>query len=90
VWRKVPAGHSSCAFQWAALWPLIGVALAQDRADEASAHASALLESTQQPMPDGLAVVVENAIEAHQEGDAEWARTCLGKAMELAQETGYL
>ena len=90
AWQKVPAGHSSCAFQWTALWPLIGVALAQDRADEASGHARALLESTQQPMSDGLAVVVENAIEAHNQGDPERARACFGQAMELAQEMGYL
>jgi len=26
LWRQLPAAHSSCAFQWTALWPLVGVA----------------------------------------------------------------
>jgi DNA-binding SARP family transcriptional activator len=90
LWQQLPASHSSCAFQWTALWPLIGVALAQDRADEAAACASVLLASTQQLLPGGLAAVVEKAIKAQEEGDAERARACFGHALALAQEMGYL
>jgi adenylate cyclase len=90
LWQQLPAGHSSCAFQWTALWPLIGVALAQDRADEAATCAIALLGSTQQPLPGGLAAVVENAIKAREEGDVEGTCACLGQAIELAQQMGYL
>jgi DNA-binding SARP family transcriptional activator len=90
VWQQVPAGHSSCAFQWTALWPLIAVALAQDRADEASACAQVLLEGTQQPLPDPLTAAVEQAIGAQEEGESEGARSCFEQAIELAQAMGYL
>ena len=36
-WADSPPGHASAAFQWTALWPLIGVCLAQGRVGEAVA-----------------------------------------------------
>jgi Tfp pilus assembly protein PilF len=90
LWHQLPAAHSSCAFQWTALWPLVGAALAQKRTPEAVAHARALLEPTQQRLPVRLAVIVEQAIDAWDKGNPAAAHTCLDQATELAQELGYL
>ena len=88
-WHQVPAGHASCAFQWTALWPLIGVALANNQTSEASGYARALLEATQQRPPDALTAVVEKAVTAYEESESEAARAWLDQAIVLAQELGY-
>jgi DNA-binding SARP family transcriptional activator len=90
LWQQLPAGHSSCAFQWTALWPLVSVALVRDRTSEASKLVRALLEPTQQCLPDAVTAVVEEALRAWEGDDSETARTCLDQATTLAQELGYL
>jgi tetratricopeptide (TPR) repeat protein len=77
-------------FQWTALWPLIGVALAQAQVSEAVDYARALLEPAQQRFPDALTAVVEEAIKAWEGGESETTRTHLNQATDLAQELGYL
>ncbi|MFB0537017.1 MAG: BTAD domain-containing putative transcriptional regulator [Anaerolineae bacterium] len=77
-------------FQWLALWPLIGVALVQDQISEAVDYARALLEPVQQRLPDPLTTILEDAIRAGEQGQPEMARTHLNRAIELAQEMGYL
>jgi tetratricopeptide (TPR) repeat protein len=90
TWHQLPASHASCAFQWTALWPLIGVALAHNHTAEASEHARALLEPTQQRLPDALTAVLEQAVTAWEQGEAEAAQAWLDRALVLAQELGYL
>jgi DNA-binding SARP family transcriptional activator/tetratricopeptide (TPR) repeat protein len=90
LWRQLPASHSSCAFQWTALWPLIGVAVAQEQTAEASKYLHGLLESTQQRLPGDLEEAVGLACSAIDEGDAGSARSRFAQAIELAQELGYL
>jgi tetratricopeptide (TPR) repeat protein len=90
LWRQLPASHSSCAFQWTALWPLIAVAVAQDQVVEASKCLHGLLESTQQRLPGDLETAVGLAARAFEKADAETARIHLAQAIELAQELGYL
>jgi tetratricopeptide (TPR) repeat protein len=90
LWQQLPAGHSSCAFQWTALWPLVAVAAARAQTFEACALLRALLEPTQQRLPDILAAVVEEALSAWEGDDSETARTCLDRAIELARELGCL
>jgi len=88
-WHQLPAGHASCAFQWTALWPLIGVALAHNRTSAASGYGRALLEATQQRLPDALTEAVKNAVTAWEESESEAARAWLDQAIVLAQELGY-
>jgi DNA-binding SARP family transcriptional activator len=90
LWQQLPATHSSCAFQWTARWPLVGVALARDRISEAVADARPMLEPNQQHLPNRLASIVEQAIEAWEEGNPAAAHARLEQAIELAQELGYL
>jgi tetratricopeptide (TPR) repeat protein len=90
TWQQLPAAHASCAFQWTALWPLIGVALAHNQIAEATGYARALLEPTQQRLPDALAVVLEAAVTAWKEGQADLALAGFEQAIVLAQELAYL
>ncbi len=90
LWQLLPAGHSSCAFQWTALWPLIAAACAHHQTSEAGGYARALLEPTQQRLPDALTTAVQNAVQACQEAEPEAACACLEQAIGLAQELGYL
>jgi tetratricopeptide (TPR) repeat protein len=90
LWQQLPAAHSSCAFQWAALWPVIDVALAQNRTGEASAHARAMLHETQQLLPEALTTAIEKALETWDQGEPATAQAHLAQASTLAQELGYL
>ena len=90
LWGQLPAEHSSCAFQWTALWPLIAVALARNQASEASMFVRALLEPSQQRLADALSAVLQDAVTAWQGDDAEAAQAYLHQGLELAQELGYL
>jgi len=83
-WQQSP-GYP---FQWLALYPLISVALAHDRIPEAVEYARALLEPTQQALPDPLKTVLEEAINTWERGRPEAARAHLDRAIELAQEDG--
>jgi tetratricopeptide (TPR) repeat protein len=94
LWQQLPASHSSCSFQWTALWPLMGVALVSghsaEAVSEASEFARALLEPMQQRLPDVLTAALEKAVEAWGKGASETARTFLDQAFESAQALGYL
>jgi tetratricopeptide (TPR) repeat protein len=87
LWQQSP---SSYPLQWLSLYPLISVALAHDRIPEAVEYARGLLEPTQQALPDALRTVLEEAIKTWEKGEPEAARTHLDRAIELAQEMGYL
>ena len=61
-------------FYWQALWPLIGVALAQERPAEAVAHARRLHEPGQQLLPADLAALTAAALDAWDAGQFDAAR----------------
>lgn len=87
IWRQSPLVYP---FQWQALWPLIAAALARDHEDEAWTYVQALLEPTQQRLPDALHTSLEAAVQAKAQGEAAAARAHLDRAAELAREMGYL
>ncbi len=87
LWRPLPVVN---AFHWMALWPLIGVALTQDRLTEAIDYARQLLDQEQQPPPEALNTLVEALVRAWDSGAFEIARRHLQPATALAQEMGYL
>ncbi len=90
LWQQLPPGHSSCAFQWTAIWPLLGVALARRQAIRAGQLARALLEPTQQRLPSALTALLEQTIRSCEENEPEATYTCLGQAIALAQQLAYL
>jgi tetratricopeptide (TPR) repeat protein len=85
-WQQSP-GYP---FQWLSLYPLIAVVLAHDRIPEAVEYARGLLEPAQQALPDALQAVLGEAIETWERDEPEATRTHLDRALELAQELGYL
>ena len=83
-------GQASYPFQWAALWPLIGVELAQNNISEVIEYAEAMLAPTQQRLPTELLGVVEEAVKEWRRNQLEETRTRLDRAVTLAHEMGYL
>ena len=69
-------------FQWTALFPLVGVAVERGKLDEATVHAAALLDPSQQSLPVELESALRVAVE---EGGAKQ----LSKVLELARPLGY-
>ncbi len=87
LWQQTPVVYP---LQWAALWPLISVALAQNRLPEAIDHARVLLSSEQQRLPDALTRLLEEAIQAWDADQKDAARAQLQQAIPLAEASGYL
>ena len=69
-------------FSWTARFPLLGVALARGDVDEALEHARAMLDESQQPLPDEIAAALSAAVEV---GTTEH----LERALALARSSGY-
>ena len=86
-WRR---GQFVYAFHWTARWPLLAVALAQDRVPEALDHARAMLDPQQQQLPEALEAALEGALQAGEDGEPESARPHLHRTVALAQGMGYL
>jgi len=87
LWQPLPIIY---AFQWTALWPLIGVALAQNHLSEAMNYARTLLAPEQQCLPDALSKLVEAALQAWDSAQPEAAQASLQQVIPLAHEMGYL
>jgi DNA-binding SARP family transcriptional activator len=77
-------------FHWLALWPLLALALDQDRTADAVDQARAMLDPVQQRPPDDLEALLEEATHAWDEGQTESTRECLKQALDLAGGMGYL
>ena len=90
VWQQLPVGHSLCPFRWTAIWPLVAVAAAQGQTCAAAEMLEGLLDPSQQPPPEALVAVVEKAVRAAKNEESEALSPCLGQALALAGELGYL
>lgn len=86
MWRKAPLVYP---FQWTALWPLIGVALNKEEISAAVDYACALLQPSQQRLPDSINTILEEAIKGWGEYETAKVRINLNRAVELAQELGW-
>ncbi len=86
-WSEMP---NTFPFQWTALWPLIAVALEQERPAAAVRYARALLDLAQQRVPDMLVASIETALERADRGRLEDARLQLLQATGLAETLAYL
>jgi serine/threonine protein kinase/tetratricopeptide (TPR) repeat protein len=90
-WQKELVGHGSSVLQWTALWPLLGVAHAQNKFSDAVEFARILLEPTQlPPLPNTLAAILKKAVNTWQKGDKKLTRAKLNQAIESAREIGCL
>ena len=86
AWRRSATPYP---FYWQALWPLIGVALAQARPTDAIAHARCLHEPGQQLLPAELAALTTAALHAWDAGQADSACDHLCRALNLAQQSNF-
>ena len=86
-WREE---RTAFPFRWTALRPLIALALVEGQLLEAIDFARELLDISQQPLPEYLAVDVRGAVVAWDSGNAATARRLLGAATERAAGNGYL
>jgi DNA-binding SARP family transcriptional activator len=81
---------STYPVQWVGRWPVLAVALAQDRVAEAVAVARPLLAPDQQHLTDALQDIVAQAVQAWDQNHPDIARQHLQQAVDLARELGYL
>ncbi len=89
--RSVDRGQQQVnPFQWTGLWPLLGVALAQEKIAEAVDDVRMLLDPTQQPPPEPLAALLAAALQAWEADRQEEAHMLLQQAVPLARDMGYL
>ena len=87
TWHRMPVPYM---FDWAALWPLIGVSAQREQWAEAIEHARGLLRPEQQPLPDDLAAATQQAIAAWDRRQPATAAGHLAHAMDLARAGGWL
>jgi DNA-binding SARP family transcriptional activator len=73
-------------FYWQALWPLIGVALAQDRPVDAIPHVRQLCDHSQQALPPAIEQPLVAALAAWDAGQPDEARNLLHRAIDVAQQ----
>jgi hypothetical protein len=89
-WHMLPPGHGSAPFQWTALWPLLAVALHRQELDSAVVHVRALLDPTQQRLPDQLTTLLDHALQAWDNGAPDAALDVLRQSVTVAQQMHYL
>ncbi len=77
-------------FQWTAYLPLLAVALRNAQIAEGIQYTRALLEPTQQRLPDLLDGPLTQAIQFFEQGDADSAQSCLRRAIAVAEQMRYL
>jgi tetratricopeptide (TPR) repeat protein len=83
AWRRHPAPYPLC---WQALWPLIGVTLAQARPAAAIAFTRQLLDPAQQALPPAVEQPLAAALAAWNAGQPDAAHDLLSQALDLAQQ----
>jgi hypothetical protein len=76
-------------FSWQALWPLIGVALVQDRLADAISLTRRLYASDQQALPPILEEPLIAALTVWNTGQAAQAYDALRSALELAEQNNF-
>jgi hypothetical protein len=78
------------SFQWAGIWPLVGVAFAQEKYTDAINFVRMLLDPALQPPPQELSAFLEAALKAWDAGQVAEASDLLQNAVPLAEMMGYL
>jgi len=74
---------------WQALWPLLGVAVGQDRPADAVTYARQLCDPSQQVLPARLEELLNGAIAAWDAGQPDQARDFLRAALDFAQQMHF-
>jgi tetratricopeptide (TPR) repeat protein len=77
-------------FYWLALWPLIGVALAREKAAVAMTYARMLLDPLQQRLPTGIEAALVKGVDNWKQDRIDAAMRHLQRAANMAASLGYL
>jgi len=85
-----PGEQRTNAFHWIGLWPLIGVALAQEKHADVMRYIRMLLDPTQQLPPKQLGIPLEKTLQAWDAGQQQEASNLLQQIIPLVTEMGYL
>jgi DNA-binding SARP family transcriptional activator len=89
-WEQLPSTHASLPYMWTALWPLIGLALREEKLSTAVEYLRMLLDPSQQRLPEPLTVPCELAIQAWDRDEPAEANQQIQRAVEMAQQFHYL
>ena len=89
-WQDLMQHAYASPLRWLALWPLLGLALKQGRIDQAIQSAQAMLDSSQQRLPEDLTLLLNQATAAWATGDLPLTQRYLEAACPAAGRLGYL
>ncbi len=87
MWQALPVRYF---YDWMALWPLVAMALAAGRVEEAVGHARGMLPPPQQLLQEPARTLTENAVQAWDAGQPAEAEDLLRRALSAAADLGYL
>ena len=90
LWQQLPPNHGSATCQWLARFPLIAVALHQEKFSVAIDETRLILDPSQQRLPEALEASLAEAVRAWETGRSAVARTILNESMALAHQMHYL
>ncbi len=89
-WLQAKGVPGATVFAWAAHWPLLAAAVFQGAYDRAADPVAALLDPRLQQMPDPLITLLDRARRAAEQPAGADLYTSLHRALEVAQQMGYL
>jgi tetratricopeptide (TPR) repeat protein len=87
IWQELPVRYF---FDWMALWPLIGIALAARRVEQAAEYARGMLPISQQSLQEPAGTLVGDAVRAWDAGHPAETEELLHRAVRAADDLGYL
>jgi tetratricopeptide (TPR) repeat protein len=87
MWEKLPVRYPC---DWMALWPLLAMALAAQRPDQAVKYARGMLPPPQQLLQEPVRTMVEDAVHAWDTGQPAETEEQLRRAVHAASDLGYL
>ena len=87
MWEKLPVRYF---YDWMALWPLLAMALASGRIEEAAQCARGMLPPPQQLLQEPLRSLVEDAVRAWDAGRPGETGDLLRQAVGAAGDLGYI
>lgn len=90
LWKQLPPGHASAAFQWTARYPMIASALREADIARAVDQAKTLLDPAMQRLPDVLTAVLEQAVESWEHDRRQDARDLLEQSLLVARQVRLL
>jgi class 3 adenylate cyclase/tetratricopeptide (TPR) repeat protein len=86
-WENLPVRYF---YDWMALWPLLAIALAAQRPDQAVEYARRMLPRPQQLLQQPVRTFIETAVHAWDKGQPAESEAQLRSAVRAASDLGYL